>query len=137
MSRSGYSSDLDQQQLAMWRGRVASSIRGVRGQKLLRDIAAFMDAMPVRELAAGSLKTPGGDFCTLGCAMAHRGLGVPMGDFNEDSDSGAVAERLGIAECLAQEIAHENDDLSVRESPSERWVRMRKWVAENTKKSTS
>ena len=47
MSRSGYSDDIDDNWAhIMWRGRVASSIRGKRGQAMLRELLAALDAMP-------------------------------------------------------------------------------------------
>jgi hypothetical protein len=45
MSRSGYSDDLDPLALGRWRGRVASAMRGKRGQAFLREMLAAMDAM--------------------------------------------------------------------------------------------
>lgn len=57
MSRSGYSEEEDEPgQFAMWRGQVASAIRGRRGQTLLREMLAAMDAMPVKRLIANSLR---------------------------------------------------------------------------------
>jgi hypothetical protein len=43
MSRSGYVDDVDQKDLAMYRGAVASAIRGKRGQALLREMREAMD----------------------------------------------------------------------------------------------
>lgn len=60
MSRSDYSEDLDMWDLIRWRGQVASAIRGKRGQKLLRDLAAALDAMPVKALIADELQTEDG-----------------------------------------------------------------------------
>lgn len=57
MSRSGYSDEeAEPGQFAMWRGQVASAIRGRRGQALLREMLAAMDAMPVKRLIANSLR---------------------------------------------------------------------------------
>ena len=41
MSRSGYTDDLDAKRYGLYRGRVASAIRGKRGQRLLRDGANY------------------------------------------------------------------------------------------------
>ena len=38
MSRSGYCDELEQSELAMWRGQVASAIRGKRGQAFLVEL---------------------------------------------------------------------------------------------------
>lgn len=50
MSRSGYHEDLEPLALGRWRGRVASAMRGKRGQKLLCDLLAALDAMPEKRL---------------------------------------------------------------------------------------
>ncbi|MDD0999292.1 hypothetical protein M5G20_25975 [Pseudomonas sp. TNT2022 ID1044] len=64
-------------------------------------------------------------------------------------DSQAVADKFGLAEAIVWEIVWENDehpgayghkpDGSTgwrRETPEERWVRMRKWVDSNIKQVT-
>ena len=56
MSRSGYSDDAEN--VAMWRGQVANATRGRRGQKLLRDMVAALDAMPDKRLFQGHLVAP-------------------------------------------------------------------------------
>lgn len=43
MSRSGYSDDCEN--VAMWRGQVASAIRGKRGQTMLRDLVLAQEVM--------------------------------------------------------------------------------------------
>lgn len=48
MSRSGYSNDGEN--IAMWRGQVASAIRGKRGQAFLRELVEALDAMPEKRL---------------------------------------------------------------------------------------
>lgn len=109
MSRSGYNDDCDDDPWAhiRWRGAVASSIKGARGQALLREIAAAMDAMPVKELAAESLVTEDGEFCTLGVAGAARGMNLAALD-PEDYD--AVAKAFGVATPLVREIVYLNDE---------------------------
>ena len=57
MSRSGYIDDLDDPlELGRWRGRVASAVRGKRGQRLLRDLLDALDAMPEKRLVADVLE---------------------------------------------------------------------------------
>lgn len=125
MSRSGYSEDCDDQwALIRWRGQVASSIRGSRGQALLRDLAEALDAMPVKELISGELKQDG-QFCTLGVVLEKRGMLLPDLDPN---DSELVASQLNIAQCMAREVVFQNDEVRERDTPAQRWVRMRKWV---------
>ncbi len=128
MSRSGYSDDGDN--LAMWRGMVASAIRGKRGQKLLRELAEAMDAMPEKILIADALKIDEGAYCALGVVGAKRGIDLAAID-PEDPDQ--VGNAFDIAPCLAQEIEFINDDdfgCDHGETPAQRWQRVRKWVAE-------
>jgi hypothetical protein len=57
MSRSGYCDDLDDPlALGRWRAQVRSATRGKRGQKLLRDMLAALDAMPEKRLVSGVLE---------------------------------------------------------------------------------
>lgn len=133
MSRSGYSDDCEN--LGLWRGAVYKSISGKRGQAFLREMAAALDAMPVKELIADEVVRTDGQVCAIGAvavAVARRidvaGLDVFDGD--------QVAARFGIARALACEIAYLNDECGERirdgkwqqETPAERWTRMRSWV---------
>lgn len=130
--RSGYSDDLDQQDLAMWRGRVASAFRGGRGQKLLRDALAALDAMPEKRLIANQLVTPDGDVCLLGAAARTRGI-AGLGELDpEEHDE--LADALDVAPCLIQEIEFVNDEMGPwgrEETPEERWRRVRNWVVDH------
>ena len=129
MSRSGYIDDIDNWELIKWRGQVASAIRGKRGQALLMELAAAMDAMPKKELIANELETESGEHCALGVVGAARG--IEMQDIDPDDPKG-VADKFNIAHQLAAEIAYINDD-SFRETPDHRWSRVREWVREQIK----
>jgi hypothetical protein len=116
-----------------------------------------MDAMPKKTLAADSLVTEGGEFCTLGVLGQARGL--DMNPLDPD-DWDAVAKAFNIAPAMVREIVYENDEgiddyewvdfvlcgpvlswekhsRSVRVPiPEEtlgaqRWTRMRQWVESN------
>lgn len=126
MSRSGYSDDLDQPDLAMWRGRVASAIRGKRGQRMLRELRDALDAMPEKRLVARALEKDG-QVCTLGALTRSKGLSFPEPDFDTEFN-GPLASALDVAECLIQEIEWENDEVVDDASPEHRWKRMRSWV---------
>ena len=128
MSRSGYSEDCEN--INLYRGRVARAVRGRRGQAFLREMGTALDAMEVKELITDEIVTEDGQACAIGAVALARGLDVSALDV-EDSD--AVADVFGIAPCLAAEIAFENDEAWGRQTPAERWERMRKWVDENTK----
>lgn len=137
MSRSGYSEDLDNWDHIRWRGAVKSAIRGKRGQAMLRELLAALDAMPEKELITDDLVDADGCYCTLGALGAARGMDLASIDA-EDPDS--VAEAFGIPRALAAEIEYENDYTPcyrivgggwVRETPAQRWVRMRAWVVKH------
>ena len=136
MSRSGYTDhdDFDLEGIlryGRWRGVVASSIRGKRGQALLKELAEAMDAMPKKELIAHVLES-NGQYCTLGVVGAKRGLNLKEID---PEDSAFVASTFNIAEPLAREIVYMNDEYSSSDTPEERWTRMRKWVQDQIKDS--
>lgn len=130
--RSGYSDELDERELAMWRGRVASATRGRRGQKLLRDMLAALDAMPNKRLIPSEL-VEGNDVCLLGACGIYRGVAELDKLYPEDH------QRLGatfdVAPCLIAEVEYINDEAGsnwpVKETPEQRYERARRWVAEN------
>jgi hypothetical protein len=126
MSRSGYSDDIDNWNLIRWRGQVASAIRGKRGQKLLRDLLAALDAMPEKRLIADEL-VDGCGVCALGALGQARGMDLSKLDPENASE---VATMFDIAKPLAKEIVFENDEaFYFNETPEHRWTRMRAWVA--------
>ncbi len=130
MTRSGYSDDFDGDGnwgLICWRGAVASAIRGARGQAFLREMAAALDAMPVKELIAHEIVTADGACCAMGAVAKARGCQTSDLDPHNRKQ---VAGRMGIAAALCAEIAHENDDDFAwkTETPALRWERMRRWV---------
>lgn len=161
MSRSGYVDDCDMDTLGLYRGAVHRAITGKRGQTALRELAAALDAMPVKALAAESLVNADGEFCTLGVLGQARGLYMAPLDPN---DWEVVAAVFNLAPAMVREIVYENDEglypwepvtfvlcgpvrpyypewgkhvfeKSVR-IPEDRlgvmrWERMRKWVEQN------
>ncbi len=128
MSRSGYTDEGDCDNLGLWRASIARATRGKRGQAFLHEMAAALDAMPVKELIAGEVVREDNQVCAIGSVALARGLKVTELDVY---DGDAVGKTFGIAQCLAREIAFENDDDfgSKTETPAERWRRMRTWVA--------
>lgn len=140
MNRSGYDYDGDDDPLAngRWRAQVASAIRGKRGQAFLRELAAAMDAMPVKELIESKLVDADGACCTLGVVCQSRGLDVTGWDVE---DAHEIACKLGIAEQLVREIEAENDEFyemvlgfRLGETVEMRWQRMRAWVDKRIRK---
>jgi hypothetical protein len=147
MSRSGYVDDYDDDylQLGRWRGMVASAIRGKRGQAIFKEMLAAMDAMPVKRLVANELEAPdlipcshwglyeSTGVCAIGTVGKARGVDMSALD-PEDYDS--VAGKFNIAAPLAQEIVWMNDEAGPwKESPEDRFIRMRKWIVSNIKKA--
>jgi len=165
MSRSGYSDDLDNWAMIKWRGRVTSATRGKRGQKLLRDLLAALDAMPEKRLVSSEFQADG-EFCALGVVANARGIDTSDIDV-EDSECGdAIADRLDIAAPLAKEIMFFNDEwidkhefidieicgpmrphfpdwdrhkrtvrVAAKNMSERRWQYMREWVAKQIKAS--
>lgn len=158
MSRSGYSDECDGWELVMWRGAVNSAIKGKRGQALLRETLAALDAMPVKELIAHELVSDG-EFCTLGVVGQARGIDMKKID---PEDQYAVAKVFDIAPALAAEIVFENDErfmdwgwadvqicgpmrwqyphcehhertvrMNIPNAAAKRWQYMRDWVAKH------
>lgn len=132
MGRSNYSDDLEPQELARWRGIVANTIRGKRGQAFLKEMLVALENMPFHELVENQLEI-GDDVCALGSVGRMRGLDM----YNVDpEDSEAVAVVFGISDAMAREIMDVNDergDYGVWESPLKRWRRVYTWVKEQIK----
>ena len=129
MSRSGYNNEADDGSAwsaVIWRGTVANSIRGKRGQAMLRDLLTALDAMPDKQLIAESLQTPRGGVCALGSLGAARGINMTLLD---PEDSASIAKTFNVAAPLIREISWLNDEGWYRpETPKQRWARMRQWV---------
>jgi len=89
-----------------------------------------MDAMPCKELIAEELINSEGKCCAIGVVCKSRNLDVSEVDY-EDAES--VGNVVGIAQSMAAEIEYINDDDFAwsEETPSERWNRVRKWIADN------
>ena len=109
MSRSGYCDDYgddDPLALGRYRAQVASAIRGKRGQALLRELLAALDAMPEKQLVAGDLEADG-QFCALGVVGQARGLNLAAIDTYDVESLGGT---FNIADQLAREIMWVNDE---------------------------
>lgn len=132
MSRSGYSEDFDNDwELIMWRGAVASAIRGKRGQAFFRDLLAALDALPEKRLIANELEETDGNVCALGALGKRRALDMHELD---PEDSQRVADTFGIAEALAKETVWINDEAgNWKETPEQRFERVRAWVVRQIK----
>lgn len=136
MSRSGYSDDYGGGPTPpdFYQQAVKRSLQGKRGRAFLEEMARGLDAMPEKRLIAGDLVTPEGECCAMGVVCKARGLNVEQVDPHEAE---RVAELVNIAPAMVREIAYQNDDdfgeekerRGKAETPEERWLRMRAWVA--------
>ena len=129
MSRSNYSDDCNGWSAIRWRGAVNAAIKGARGQKLLRELATAMDAMPEKRLIADQLANADGEFCALGVVGNARGIPREILLDVDPEDAGAIASLFDIAPALVKEIVYMNDDDDCRlRKPQTRWSCMREWV---------
>lgn len=130
MSRHGYSDNCEN--LAMWRGIIASATRGKRGQAFFRALVEALDAMPEKRLVEGKLQTDDGSVCALGCLGKAKGIDLSSIDL-EDTEPEPLGAQLGtlfdIAPQLAQEVMFVNDEWYSK-TPEDRWLKVRKWAAE-------
>ena len=122
----------------MWRGQVASAVRGKRGQKFFRELVEALDAMPEKRLITDDLIKEG-EVCALGALGLKRGIDVSQLD---PEDTETVGAKFDIARQLAAETVYMNDEAGigkyvdgkyVEETPEMRWQRMRDWAASKIK----
>lgn len=128
MSRHGYSDGCDGWELIMWRGAVASAIRGRRGQQLLREMRDALDAMPDKRLISHELIDGDGEVCAIGSVGVKRHIDMTTLDPEKPEQ---VAAAFGVSPALVKEISYENDDDYGDVTPEIRWRRMRNWVERN------
>jgi hypothetical protein len=128
VSRSGYTDDCDDYSaLYLYRATVERSLKGKRGQSFLIELAKTLDEMPEKRLIQSELISATGEVCTIGAVCKARGIDV---DGVEVEDPDEVGDLVNISRSMAAEIEYENDEAgSSDETPEQRWVRMRKWVA--------
>lgn len=132
MSRSGYGDDCEYPEL--YRAAVDRAICGKRGQAFLRELASALDAMPKKVLIAGELVNNLGQVCAIGAVCKARALDVSHIVYE---DPATLAKAIGVAGCLAAEIAYMNDEYArCGETPEQRWERMRQWVTDNLAQQT-
>jgi hypothetical protein len=97
-----------------YRAALRSSLRGRRGQQLLRDLIAGLDALPEPELSAGALADrETGCVCALGAVGLQRGQAfeeMELEDLAHGTDPEALAGRFDISPTLANEIVQTNDE---------------------------
>lgn len=115
-----------------WRRHAPNAIRSRRGQAFLRELIEALDAMPAKRLIAGDLEYEG-EVCALGSVGIKRGLDLRKFALN---DYERIANALGIARPLVQEIEWINDEPVWSDNPERRWRRMREWAVQHLKQDT-
>jgi len=113
-----------------WRANVDRSLAGRRGQALLHELIAALDAMPEKRLISQELRAEAGEVCALGAVGLKRG--IDMKDLDPECFEG-VAKTFNIPTILAQEIFYQNDERNYRDTPEERWTSMRRWATDHLK----
>ena len=124
MGRSGYSDDCEGWEFIMWRGAVASAIRGRRGQRFLRKLLAALDALPEKRLIAHELEMDG-EVCAIGSVGKMHGVDMSNIDPTEATE---VADAFDVSPALVKEIAFVNDDWEWHATPEKRFEVVRAWV---------
>jgi len=116
-------------------GALKSAIRGQRGQRLLRDLVAGLDALPAPELSAGALEDEAtGCCCAFGAVRRYRGAAaVPLyfDPMEEDLDPPHYAEPFDVAPALAWAVVDSNEgwsDSNQESARRQRWERVRAWA---------
>jgi hypothetical protein len=119
-------------------GALKSAIRGQRGQRLLRDLVAGLDALPTPELSAGALEDEAtGCCCAFGAVRRYRGAAaVPLWfhPMEEDLDPPHYSEPFDVAPALAWAVVAANEEWSNSNKEAarrQRWERVRAWAVEH------
>jgi hypothetical protein len=144
MSRSGYIDDGENPWL--YRGSVARAIMGKRGQAFLRELVDALDALPTKRLIAHELIEDPPAFvppefarpqvCAIGAVGLKRGVEMAAID---PRDHDTLGDKFNIASILVAEIEFENDEAFYypdRETPENRWQRMRDWAQRQLRSTT-
>lgn len=131
MSRSGYSEDYEDCEL--FEQAVFRAICGRRGQALLKDMLAALNALPHKRLIANELISTRGEVCAIASVMIARGIATDGYHFDDDPYNCAerIASKLNIATSLAQEIQHLNDEVCECKTPEQRYEYIHSWVRQH------
>lgn len=132
MSRSGYGDDCDF--LDLYRAAVDRALNGKRGQKFLKELLTALDLLPDKRLITDELINDVGECCALGAVCKSRSMDAQKIYYDDPESAGKA---FGIATSMAAEIAFENDENgSCKETPEERWVRIRAWATKHVLKES-
>lgn len=91
-----------------------------------KGLAGFRSWMEQELVVSDGIAPDTNGCCAMGAVALRREVDVANVD---PEDREKVARFFGIADAMAAEIAFENDEAGrQRETPEERWTRMRAWV---------
>lgn len=123
------------------------AIKGVRGQRILRELESVLLEMPDKRLYEGVLAAKTGEVCAIGAYAKAKGvlhedemlecLEDGDGDYGEYEKTIEVGRRCGMVGVLAAAVAMENDqELSPRhDTPEHRYWHVLGWVQHQIKRS--
>jgi hypothetical protein len=151
----GYYDMADFLRSCAYNGNLRRHLGGRAGQRFLWELYFALEALPKRALITGALEDKDGAYCALGAVARARAVAIPAELGIEASDEyGPVLEAsdfydevsglLDIHEMMAREVMYKNDECdnlhyvpgpplrqscpTRKETPEERWYRMRRWV---------
>ena len=112
MARLNYSDDEDfSGQCALWQANCRRSLRGLAGQRALRDLETALLALPEPRLIRDRLWQDG-EVCAIGAYAQYKGLDIRTWDPEDESDEVGVA--AGMPRLVAWKVVEFNDiDLNV------------------------
>jgi hypothetical protein len=110
---------------------INASVKAPEAEKAARliflgEVAEALDNMEPKLLVAHKLVDERG-FCALGATARRRGFAVEDFEFLDEDE---VPDWLGITPALADEVAKVNDLEAVDLTPEDRFLRVRRWIAE-------
>ena len=136
MSRSGYGFEIDEFDGSgnLYRANVDRALAGKRGQKFLKEMLVSLEALPKKRLLAEVMQQDD-EVCAIGSVGLARGMDMSELDpeiYPEMDFAVAISKAFKIAVPMAAEVMYYND-IRAKETPEERYIRMRNWIASHIK----
>lgn len=136
-------------EVLLWRANLRRQLAGRRGQQLLRELLAAIDALPEKKL--GTQLYDGDQVCSFGAVALQRRVAAgeepqavlaDLQSHNDEADDGLMPDwaewYLQIPPHMAWEIPFVNDnEYGDLETPEQRWIRVRAWICANLKDEAS
>ncbi len=94
-------------QFALWQANCRRSIRGMLGQRELRELEAALLALPEKRLIHGALEDESGGVCAIACYAKHKGIDLQKFDLEYESDEVGIA--AGMPRLVAWKVVALND----------------------------